>query len=47
MYGNLLYALMDTVAEALGDQWTTDHKQAWDDRLEALLGEIDCRVKAL
>ena len=46
MYGNLLYALMDTVAEALGGRWTPDHKQAWDDRLEALLGEIDGRVKA-
>ena len=47
MYGNLLYALMDTVAGTLGDKWTPDHKQAWEDRLEALLSEINTRVAAL
>ncbi len=46
MYGNLLYALMDTVAETLGDQFQEDYKSAWEDRLEMLLKEIDTRIKA-
>ncbi|MFN3239858.1 MAG: globin [Pseudomonadales bacterium] len=44
MYGNLLYALMDTVAETMGDAWNDDYKTAWEDRLELLLKEINVRV---
>ena len=47
MYGNLLEALKDTVEETLGDQWQPQHEQAWQDRLEALLKEINSRVKSL
>ncbi|MFT7244159.1 MAG: hemoglobin-like flavoprotein [Candidatus Azotimanducaceae bacterium] len=44
MYGNLLNALMDTVAELLGDQW--DHKmaEAWGNRLDELSKEIEARL---
>jgi len=44
MYSNLLNALMDTVAELLGDQW--DHKMAgaWEDRLDSLSKEIEARL---
>jgi hypothetical protein len=44
MYGNLLYALMDTVAETMGDAWNDNYKSAWEDRLELLLKEIHVRV---
>ncbi len=46
MYGNLLYALMDTVAETLGDDWTPALKEAWETRLDDLLGEINKRAEA-
>lgn len=46
MYGNLLYALMDTVQETLGYQWQNSYDDAWKDRIETLLTEIESRVKA-
>tara|TARA_R110002111_G_scaffold27250_2_gene58585 strand:+ start:2989 stop:3405 length:417 start_codon:yes stop_codon:yes gene_type:complete len=46
MYGNLLNALMDTVAETLGDQWDHKYVSAWEDRLDALTKEIEARLPA-
>jgi hypothetical protein len=44
MYGNLLAAIKETVESSLGDAWTQDFEQAWKQRLESLLGEIDSRL---
>lgn len=46
MYSNLLYALMDTVAETLGKDWTSNYQSAWEDRLDSLLQEINQRAEA-
>lgn len=46
MYSNLLYALMDTVAETLKEAWTPELKDAWESRLESLLQEIEQRASA-
>ena len=40
MYENLLYAVHDTVRDAVGADWTPAMQQAWSERLQALLVEI-------
>ena len=45
MYGNLMHALMDTVAQALGDDWNPDYLSAWEDRIQDLSNEISSRIK--
>jgi hypothetical protein len=43
MYGELLVAVRDTVAEAMGSDWSAACAAAWDERLRKLLGEIGRR----
>ena len=40
MYENLLYAVHDTVRDAVGAAWTQAMQQAWSERLRSLLDEI-------
>ena len=47
MYNTLLYALSDTVAETMGDNWNQTYASAWEDRIDALTVEISSRVKQL
>lgn len=44
MYANLLTALRDTVRESLNGKWTAAFDAAWDDRVTALLTEIEKRA---
>lgn len=40
MYENLLYAVRDTVRDAVGADWAPAMQQAWSDRLQLLLTDI-------
>ena len=44
MYPALLAALRDTVRAALGQGWTAAFAAAWDQRIQALLAEIERRA---
>ncbi|MFT4799172.1 MAG: hemoglobin-like flavoprotein [Candidatus Azotimanducaceae bacterium] len=44
MYGNLLNALMDTVAERLGSQWNHKMAKAWEDRIDELSKKIEANL---
>lgn len=44
MYENLLIALTETVMETLGDQWTDELADAWENRSSTLIKEIQARL---
>ncbi len=44
MYPELFAAVQETVSDALGEQWTEAFAAAWQDRLGALLKEIEARA---
>ena len=44
MYPPLFAALRDTVRDALGEDWSAPVERAWDDRMQALLDEIERRA---
>ena len=46
MYGELLAAVRDTIADALGSDWDAASAAGWDARVGALLDEIDARTAA-
>jgi len=46
MYGELLVAVRETIAQALGAEWDAACDAAWDARVRALLAEIDVRIPA-
>jgi len=43
MYENLLSALKDVIAESLADDWNESFEQAWQERINLLLVEIQTR----
>lgn len=44
MYGNLLAAILDTVRDAIGDQWQPSFETAWQQRINDLTLEIQHRL---
>ena len=44
MYGNLLAAILDTVRDAIGDQWQPSFEAAWQQRINDLTLEIQHRI---
>ena len=44
MYGNLLAAILDTVRDAIGDQWQPSFEAAWQQLINDLTLEIQHRI---
>ena len=44
MYGNLLAAILDTVRDAIGDQWQPSFEAAWQQRINDLTLVIQHRI---
>lgn len=46
MYANLLTAVRDTVRATLGDEWRDAYAASWNDRIDALLKQLDSAMSS-